>query len=676
METIQTFLSDNVIFATGWTMLHSLWQAPAIAFVLWLALKSRPAHSAPRRYALAYAALASVLLAGAVTFGWYYTPENESLAQVLADEGAVSAAAVVQVSAPGFWERFSLWIDAHLHQMVGVWGLGLAFFLARLTAGWLYAQHLRVRHAQPASEAVQQLARRISSRIGLRGKVKVLETALLQIPATIGWLKPVILLPLGMANQLTTQEVEAILAHELAHIRRHDYLLNLLQNIIESLFYFNPAVWYISDIIRREREHSCDDLAVQVCGNSLVYAKALVQIQELNRPAPRLAMALFRKKGALLLRIQRILQPTIHPTSDIMEKITVTGLLLAAVLAFSVRTTSIAAPAEPLDLPAVFVIDSLPAGKINIKTVENGEKMEARIEDRKLVYLRLNDREIPQSELANYASFVEKKLNETPPPPPPPAPGMAPPPPPAPPVPGMKQKSITIEMDGNGPGKIVERQKNVTVTVGDDGETIITTEEGNGEKKITRTRISQPETTIIEGNDTIIIFSPDGKEMLMPKIELDGRTFEWIEGDMKRQEGDMKRQEIQMRILEKDMERQARGMEQQAHEMEKNAREMERNFEFRFDSDAPEWRELKEAGGEVLRLFGGGKGTIRSVFERELMNDGLISEPNGYKLELTANSMKVNGKKVPSGMADKYRDIYEEHTGISWGKGGKIVIER
>ena len=233
----------------------------------------------------------------------------------------------------------------------------------------------------------------------------------------------------------------------------------------------------------------------------------------------------------------------------------------------------------------------------------------------------------------------------------------------------MKQKSITIEMDGNGPGKIVERQKNVTVTVGDDGETIITTEEGNGEKKITRTRISQPEMTIIEGNDTIIIFSPDGKEMLMPKIELDGRAFEWTEGDLKRQEGDMKRQEIRMKIQAQDMER-------QAHEMDKNAREMERSFEFRIDPSKPEWRELREAGGEVIRLFGGGKGNIRSVFEREMMNDGLISEPNGYKLELTANSMKVNGKKVPSGMADKYRDIYEEHTGISWGKGGKIVIER
>ncbi|MBE2209481.1 MAG: M56 family metallopeptidase [Saprospiraceae bacterium] len=662
MEMTLNFLSDNVIYATGWTMLHSLWQAPAIAFTLWLALKSRPAYSARRRYALAYAALALVLLAGIVTFGWYYTPETEGIAQVLANEAPVPAA-IAEMAAPDVWERFSFWIDAHLHQMVGLWGLGLAFFLTRLSAGWLYAQNLRLRHAKPASEAVQQWALHIAAHLGLRRKVKVLETALLQIPATIGWLKPVILLPLGMANQLTPQEVEAILAHELAHIRRHDYLLNLLQNIIESLLYFNPAVWYISAIIRREREHSCDDLAVQVCGSSLIYAKALVQIQELNRPAPRLAMALFRKKGALLLRIQRILQPTIQPTSDIMEKITVTGLLLAAVLAFTVRTTSMAAPSESLELPAVFAIDSLPAGKITIKTVENGEKMEARIEDRKLVYLRLNDREIPQSELAKYEGMVEKKMSETPPPPPPPpAPGMTPPPPPAPPVPGMKQKSITIEMDGNGPGKMVERQKNVTVTVGDDGKTIISTEEGNGEKKITRTRITQPEMTIIEGNDTIVIFSPDGKEMLRPKIEMDGRSME--------------RQEIQMRVLERNMERQARDMERQAHEMDKNAQEMERSFEFRIDPSKPEWRELREAGGEVIRLLGGGKGTIRSVFERELMNDGLISEPGGYKLELTANAMKVNGKKVPSGMADKYRDIYEEHTGISWGKGGKIVIER
>lgn len=672
METIQLFLSDNMVRATGWTMLHSLWQAPAIAFVLWLALRSRSAHSAPRRYAFACAALSSVLLAGIITFGWYYTPDTEGVSQMLADDGPIPAlAAAAELSTPNLWERFSFWIDAHLQQMVSLWGLGLAFFLARLTTGWLYAQHLRLRHAKPASEAVQQWALRISDRMRLRRRVQVLETALLQIPATIGWLKPVILLPVGMANQLTPQEVEAILAHELAHIRRHDYLLNLLQNIIESLFYFNPAVWYISAIIRREREHSCDDLAVQVCGSSLVYARALVQIQELNRPGPRLAMALFRKKGALLLRIQRILQPTIQPTSDIMEKITVTGLLLAAVLAFSVRTTSIAAPAEPLDLPAVFALDSLPAGKITIKTVENGEKMEARIEDRKLVYLRLNDREIPQSELSRYESMVEKKMSETPPPPPP-APGMPPTPPvpPAPPVPGMREKTITIEMDGDSPARTSMKQKTVTVKVEDDGETVITTEEGNGEKKIDRIRMIKPEMTIINGKDTIVMFSPNSRDMLMPKIELDGRTFEWTERELRRQEGDMKRHEIEMRMLERDMER-------DAQEMERHAREMERSFEFRIDPSKPEWRELRDAGGEVIRLLGGrGKGNIRSVFEREMMNDGLISEPNGYKLELTANSMKVNGKKVPSGVADKYRDLYEKHTGISWGKGGKIVIER
>ena len=133
-------------------------------------------------------------------------------------------------------------------------------------------------------------------RIPLRRKVLLLESALVKVPMVIGYFKPMILMPLGAVNNLSAQEVEAILAHELAHVWRNDYLLNILFSFIEVLFYYHPAVWFISANIRSERENCADDLAIQLCGNSLTYAKALVSLQKLNPAVPAFAMPFFGLK--------------------------------------------------------------------------------------------------------------------------------------------------------------------------------------------------------------------------------------------------------------------------------------------------------------------------------------------------------------------------------------------
>src|SRR5262249_26688490 len=123
-------------------------------------------------------------------------------------------------------------------------------------------------------------------------------------PMVIGWLRPVILLPASAMTGLTPQQLEAIIAHELAHIRRHDYLINLLQAVIETLLFYHPAVWWVSRRIRQEREHCCDDLAVAVCGDALTYARALLEMERLRAAGPQLAMA--ANGGLLMNRIRRL----------------------------------------------------------------------------------------------------------------------------------------------------------------------------------------------------------------------------------------------------------------------------------------------------------------------------------------------------------------------------------
>src|SRR5213076_1329469 len=132
----------------------------------------------------------------------------------------------------------------------------------------------------------------------------VVETTLVDVPMVVGWLRPAILLPVAALASLSTTQIEAILAHELAHIRRHDYAVNVLQAIVETLLFYHPAVWWLSNRIRVEREHCCDDVAVALFGNPLQYARALTRFEELRLdPAHALLAA---NGGSLLTRIRRL----------------------------------------------------------------------------------------------------------------------------------------------------------------------------------------------------------------------------------------------------------------------------------------------------------------------------------------------------------------------------------
>jgi hypothetical protein len=145
--------------------------------------------------------------------------------------------------------------------------------------------------------------------------VTLLESSLVDVPTVIGFLKPVVLLPATALGGLTLQQVEAILAHELAHIRRHDYLVNLLQTLVETVLFYHPAVWWVSRRIRIERENCCDDLAVSLCGDPVTYATALAELEAMRSsgPVPERHIAMAATGGSLLQRVRRLLgAPTSH----------------------------------------------------------------------------------------------------------------------------------------------------------------------------------------------------------------------------------------------------------------------------------------------------------------------------------------------------------------------------
>ena len=283
----------------GWTLLHFLWQGILVAALYALArvwVGNR--LSARGRYAIACASLLAMTVAPALTYWWLGNSGQAARIGDLTDWGAARqfAPGVTHSPATDPWQQA-------MPGIVMAWFAGAATCSLRLLMGFISAAALRRSgHASVPTEWQQTLDRLIE-RMHVSRSVRLLATDRVDSPSVIGWLRPVILAPVGMLFGLAPEQVEALLAHELAHVRRHDYLVNVLQGIAESLLFYHPAVWWISHQIRTEREHCCDDLAVAASGDVLVYARALAELESM-RPA-HFKAALSANDGSLLRRIQR-----------------------------------------------------------------------------------------------------------------------------------------------------------------------------------------------------------------------------------------------------------------------------------------------------------------------------------------------------------------------------------
>ena len=217
---------------------------------------------------------------------------------------AVPLPAAPPAAAAAWGERVRSVLELRLAWVVAVWLLGVVILSLRLCGQWLWAQRAKSHGVRPVGNSWQGRLCDLAGRIGLRRPVRLVESAVAQVPLVIGHLRPVILLPAWRLTGLTPGQLEAILIHELAHIRRYDYFVNLVQTVIEILLFYHPAVWYVSRRIRAERENCCDDLAVAVTGDRLAYVRALVAMEELRQASPPLALAV--GGSGLLQRIRRL----------------------------------------------------------------------------------------------------------------------------------------------------------------------------------------------------------------------------------------------------------------------------------------------------------------------------------------------------------------------------------
>jgi TonB family protein len=300
-------LAGPLVHAVGLALLQFVWQGAAIGLITAAVLAALRTATPHVRY---FVACTSLLAMAAMPVGTAAAlarvgaqdlrPAPRTTAVAVREAGEPARAGHLISESAGWPER----IDAALPAITVGWGLIVLGLAARLMGHWIAVERIRRRAAAaPAPDDVLAVTGRIARHFGIRRPVAVVRSARVDVPTVIGWLRPAILVPASALLQLPPSALEAIMAHELAHVRRHDYLVNAFQHLAETLFFYHPAIWWISGRIRVEREHCCDDLAVTVVGSAVGYARALATLEESRIGAFTLAAT----GGALLPRIQRLL---------------------------------------------------------------------------------------------------------------------------------------------------------------------------------------------------------------------------------------------------------------------------------------------------------------------------------------------------------------------------------
>jgi beta-lactamase regulating signal transducer with metallopeptidase domain len=306
MTSLTNWLSPSALHSLGWTLLHFLWQGTAVAALA--AVLMTLCRRASTRYALAVGALAVMLAAPVATFFFLSSSSAFSGAPVPAKSFSAartrptSANSTTARNSSGF-SRLSPSLDA-LPWLVEAWLLGVAFFSLRSAGGFLLLERERRKQSITASARVLAMCQALQRRLGLERAIRYCECSWLQAPAVIGWFRPIVLLPVTALTGLSEEQLQLVIVHELAHIQRLDPFVNVFQISVETLLFYHPAVWWLNQRIRAEREHCCDDVAVSLCGNPVEYARALTLMEEW-RTAPALAMA--ANRGPLSERIFRVL---------------------------------------------------------------------------------------------------------------------------------------------------------------------------------------------------------------------------------------------------------------------------------------------------------------------------------------------------------------------------------
>jgi len=332
---------------------HSVWQITIVAVLFGLILLLFKQSSAAAKYYLSVGAMSVVFLISVSTFineysGSGFQQNNKSNINAAGLTININKNVVdnkPQILKPGIKDQLKALLNNNMMIVVGLWDICVLLLLFKMVGGLIYSQRLKNWGTVKLSTYWEKKIDQLSHSVGINKAIAILESTLARTPMVIGYFKPVILLPIGLVTGLSPKQVEAILMHELAHIKRNDYLVNIFLNLIEVLFFFHPGIWWISKKVRTERENACDDMAIQQNINRLELAKALANIEILNHSTPEFALAINGNQKSLTNRIKRM---TTKPTTryTLKEGIISAGVLFICLFAMAFTSNNLSTSNE------------------------------------------------------------------------------------------------------------------------------------------------------------------------------------------------------------------------------------------------------------------------------------------------------------------------------------------
>ncbi|WP_299461395.1 M56 family metallopeptidase [uncultured Microscilla sp.] len=647
IQWIQNLIPARLIDALGWALIHSLWQGAVLAVVLAVALILLRKNSSRLRYFVATSALFTLALVATITFVSLY-----QASALLVDNAKATSAKVVQAQLPLVQQVsvasgknltfFSNYFNQHLPLIVTVWLLGVLVLMLRFLGGFAYLQRLRHHQTKTVSNDWQVKVLEIADSLKIKKVVRLLESGMAKTPMVIGHLKPVILLPLGTISGLSAQQVESILAHEMAHINRNDYLVNILQSVFEIVLFFNPAMWWISARVREERENCCDDIALQLTNDRLTLVKTLATLEEMRIGAPQNAVAFAGKKGGLVGRIQRIINsPRTNATfsEGFVAALLMVGFLslasfyvrneptiakVQAIPSHSVTNTMLKTAVAKLPLPTPkptndtirfgkFMIVTLPGKKVVV--YKNGKKLKPEDYDKYTRDFAINDQKIRigeqgKSPITIAVDPTERKSNysydyDLPTPP-------LPPTPPSPVYIDHGNSNRWFRQTQNG--------RDVSVQYGDNWEV----------------------TKLVVNGKTV---APKDYPKYQKDIAAGKRNFEKNREEQRRRRTEQRRHH--------------RDLNEHRRELRKNRRELRRQAE-----------QHRRTAEQHRRVAGQHRNVLKKVIE-EMKKDKIIPvDTRNYTLKMKKGEIIINGKKLNKTQYKKYRQFVLEVGGVDIDKKG------
>jgi bla regulator protein blaR1 len=325
---------------------HSIWQSVLLLTIYQVG--SILSKKSNLKYNLGLGLIGMQVVASFVTYLIIYEPiTNISAAAPYVNYTQITNVAIAQQiqSTPVVFQLID-WFNARLPIIVNIWILGLGFYLIRFGYNFWQVNQLKTKHLYEPSDKIIEIFAKIKAKLELPKAVQLMESARVYSPVLIGYLKPIILLPIGLCSQLSVQEIEAILAHELAHSKRNDYLVNLIQSIVDIVYFFNPALIILSNQVRDQRENCCDEFASEICGDSMPIARALVSLESFRQES-NLAMAFGRKGSSLKNRVHHILGISPEKANQNKGVFFIIGFIMVAIFYTNIENSIAQEPKTP-----------------------------------------------------------------------------------------------------------------------------------------------------------------------------------------------------------------------------------------------------------------------------------------------------------------------------------------